>query len=64
MVLIVHILGKRFLVTAFAQIVIVIETFTDVFVIGALDLNCATGIRVQEGTSLHGCPGQNGLMRA
>jgi len=31
-------MGKRFLVTAFAQIVIVIETFTDVFVIGALGL--------------------------
>ena len=57
LILIVHILGKRFLVTAFAQIVIVIETFTG-WVIDALDLNCATDIRVQEGTSLNGCPGQ------
>ena len=57
MVLIVHILGKRFLVTAFAQIVIVIETFTEE-IIDALDLNCVAGIRVQEGTSLNGRPGQ------
>ena len=60
----VHILGKRFLVTAFAQIVSVIETFT-VFIIGALGLNCVTGIHVQGGTSLNGCPGQtDSLMRA
>ena len=57
LVLIVHILGKRFLVTAFAQIVIVIETFTG-WVAGALGLNCVTGIRVQEGTSLNGCSAQ------
>ena len=63
MVLIVHILGKRLLVTAYAQIVGVIETLA-LAVAGALRLNCATGIRVQEGTSLNGFPGQNGLMRA
>ena len=57
LILIVHIQGKRFLVTAFTQIVIVIETVT-VFVLGALGLNCVTGIHVQEGTSPNACPGQ------
>ena len=38
LILIVHIQGKRFLVTTFAQIIIVIETFT-VFVVGALFLH-------------------------
>ena len=56
MVLIVHILGKRFLVTAYAHIVIVIETLA-IAVASALGLNCVTGIRVQEGTSLNGCSG-------